>query len=202
MRKPPQARTGSWLALGLALALLAWAGLPGPAQAQVMADQKCLKCHGEFKDLGNAVAGEFQSRSGKAKSISVEVAEGQNVVIKFTPQTKVINVPAIKNLQKPIPVLVTFTKQGSDLVATEIKAKPQIQVPKEQLIGVKELAALVAQGPDKGKFMLIDSRPPIRYQEGHIPGAVLMPFPKMPDMMGKLPKDKNQLVVFYCGGFR
>ena len=60
----------------------------------------------------------------------------------------------------------------------------------------------MAKGPDKGNFMLIDSRPPIRYFEGHIPGAVMMPFPKMPDMMGKLPKDKNTPLIFYCGGFR
>jgi len=189
--------------LGLALAALTLAGLSAsPAAAEVMASKKCLKCHAEIKDMSNVVAGDFQSRSNKAKSISVKVAPGKTVIIKFTPQTKVKNVPSIKKLKKPIPVRVSYVKKGSDLVATEIVAKPQIKVPADQLIGVKELAALVAQGPEKGGYTLVDSRPPIRYHEGHLPGALMIPFPKMPDLMGKLPKDKSKLVIFYCQGFR
>ncbi|MCB2228723.1 MAG: rhodanese-like domain-containing protein [Desulfarculaceae bacterium] len=189
--------------LGLALAALAVMGLSAPpASAKVIAAKKCLKCHGELKEMPNVVAGDFQSRSNKAKSISVMVAPGKNVILKFTPQTTVTNVPSIKKLKKPIPVQVSYVKQGSDLVATAIVAKPKIKVPDKQIIGVKELAALVAKGPKKGGYTLVDSRPPIRYNEGHIPGAVMMPFPKMPEMMGKLPKDKNALVIFYCQGFR
>lgn len=188
---------------GLALAVLAVMGLSAsPAAAEVIAAKKCLKCHAEIKDMKNVVAGDFQSRSNKAKSISVMVAPGKNIIVKFTPQTTVTNVPSIKKLKKPIPVQVTYVKQGSDLVATAIVAKPKIKVPDKQLMGVKELAALVAQGPQKGGYTLVDSRPGIRYNEGHIPGAVMMPFPKMPEMMGKLPEDKGALVIFYCQGFR
>ena len=88
-------------------------------------------------------------------------------------------------------------------MATAIKAKPQIKVPENQLIETEQLAKLVAQGPEKANFVLVDSRPPIRYEEGHIPGALSMPFPMMPKLMSSvLPKDKSELVVFYCGGFR
>ena len=195
-------RRASWLALLLATGVTASFALAGPARAEVMADKKCLKCHAEIKDMKNVVAGDFQSRSNKAKSISVEVAPGKNIILKFTPQTTVSNVPGIKALKKPIPVQVTYKKEGSDLVATAIVAKPVIKVPESQLIDVKEVAALVAQGPEKGKYTLVDSRPPIRFNEGNIPTSINMPFPKMPDMMGKLPKDKSQLVIFYCQGFR
>lgn len=189
--------------LGLAAAALAvMLCLPQAAAAKVIAHKKCLKCHTEIKDQKNMVAGDFQSRSNKAKSISVKVAPGKNIIVKFTKDTKVENVPSIKKLKKPIPVQVTYVQKGNDMVATKIVAKPKFEVPKDKLVSVQELAALVAQGPDKGGFMLLDSRPPIRYFEGHIPGAVMMPFPKMPDMMGKLPKDKNTPLIFYCGGFR
>jgi len=183
-----------------AAVVAAGAGLAAapPALAQVMAQKKCLKCHAEFKDMGQVVAGEFQSRSNKAKSISVELEGGKIEIIKFTPQTKVNNVPGIKKLKKPIPVLVAYEKQGTDLVATEITAKPVIKVPPEQQVDVGQMAKLV----EEGKATIVDSRPPIRYQEGHIPGAVSMPFPKMPELMGKLPKDKNAPIVFYCGGLR
>jgi len=192
--RPSWAKSGLWLLLAAGLVL----GLPGLGQAKVIAAKKCLKCHAELKKMDNVVAGDFQSRSHKASSIAVKVAPGKVQVIKFTAQTKVKNVPSIKKLRKPIPVQVHYVKRGHDLVATEIVAKPVIKVPKDQLIDVKQMAALVK----KGGFTLVDSRPAIRYQEGHIPGAISIPFPKMPELMHKLPKDKNALIVFYCGGFR
>ncbi|MBU1154998.1 MAG: hypothetical protein KJ921_04070, partial [Proteobacteria bacterium] len=134
------------MAVLLATGVTASFALAGPARAEVMADKKCLKCHTEIKDMKNVVAGDFQSRSGKAKSISVEVAPGKNIILKFTPQTTVTNVPNIKALKKPIPVQVTYKKEGSDFVATAIVAKPVIKVPESQLIDAKALAALVAQG--------------------------------------------------------
>ncbi len=195
-------RRAAWPVLALAAGAMAGLALAAPASAEVMADAKCLKCHGEIKKMDNVVAGEFQSSSNKAKSLSVAVAEGKNIILKYTPQTTVKNVPDFKALKKPIPVRVSYVKQGSDLVATAIVAKPQIKVPEKQIIEVKDLAALVAQGPAKGDYTLVDSRPPIRFNEGHIPTAINMPFPKMPDLMGKLPQDKSKLVIFYCEGFR
>jgi rhodanese-related sulfurtransferase len=75
-------------------------------------------------------------------------------------------------------------------------------VPPEQLIKVKELTALVDKGPEKGGYTLVDSRPTPGYMKGHIPTAISIPFPKMKEMMDQLPKDKNQLVIFYCQGYR
>ena len=191
--------------LFLAAALAAFF-LAQPEQALAADDLKsgkCLKCHTEYTDDANLVAGDFISRSNKAKSISVQTSGDKIQIIKFTKDTTVENVPNIKTLKKPIPVAVTFVRQGPDLVATAIKAKPQIKVPENQLIETEQLAKLVAQGPEKANFVLVDSRPPIRYEEGHIPGALSMPFPMMPKLMSSvLPKDKSELVVFYCGGFR
>jgi len=186
----------------LSLALMGMAGAALAASGPLKA-KKCLKCHGEWKKANNVVMGDFQSRSNKAKSISVKVKPGVTQVIKFTPQTKVKNVPSIKKLRKPIPVRVIFEKRGPDLVALEIIAKPMIKVPPKQLLDVKALTALWKDKmAGKADFLLVDSRPGIRFKEGHIPGAISIPFPKMPDMLNKLPKDKGKLIVFYCGGFR
>jgi hypothetical protein len=171
------------------------------AEAGSLIHAKCLKCHSEFKEMKDVAAGDFASLSNKAKSFQVDVGEAQQI-IRFTADTQVANVEKIKDLKKPIPVLVEYEKEGSDLVATRITAKPVIKVAEENLMGAEELNALVAQGPETGKYTLIDSRPPIRYQEGHIPTAVSMPFGKMPSMMDRLPQDKDSLLVFYCGGFR
>jgi rhodanese-related sulfurtransferase len=68
------------------------------------------------------------------------------------------------------------------------------------LISTKEVEKLVAQGPEKGKYFLFDSRPLPRFQEGSIPTAVNLPFPAFDKLAGKLPKEKDALVIFYCAG--
>ncbi|MBI4776720.1 MAG: hypothetical protein HY788_21500 [Deltaproteobacteria bacterium] len=184
-----------------AVLLVATAMLFAPdsrAEKGQLFDPKCLKCHTEFNKLDNAVAGDFDSISDKAMSFQVNVGDKIQIV-KFTPETQVENVEAIKNLQKPIPVLVSYKQQGADLVATNIKAKPVIKVPEDKQLSVADVENLLKK---PGAYTLVDSRPPINYQEGHIPTAISMPFGNMPTLMDKLPKDKNSLVVFYCGGFR
>ena len=182
--------------------LFIWGGSAIGAKApDVMVFNKCLKCHEDYKTMKDIVAGDFYSRSRKAKSISVKV-DNKFVVLKYEKDTTIKNVPNIKKLKKPVPVLVHYKKVGQDLVATSIIAKPKFKVPEKQLIETQEFAKLVAQGPSNAGYTLVDSRPGIRYREGHIPTAISIPFPKMKDLKDKLPKDKNRLLIFYCGGVR
>ena len=56
--------------------------------------------------------------------------------------------------------------------------------------------------PMPANVMVIDSRPKkAKYDNGHIPLAVSIPDSKFDQMAGKLPKDKNALLIFYCGGY-
>jgi rhodanese-related sulfurtransferase len=49
--------------------------------------------------------------------------------------------------------------------------------------------------------IVIDSRPKMKkFNKGHIPGAINIPFSKFDKMAGLLPADKGALVVFYCEG--
>jgi Rhodanese-like domain len=187
--------------LSLSLALAGVGGAHAGEPPKNVVAKKCLACHKDYKEMADIVAGDFNSSSNKANSITVKIEEEMQLV-KFTPETTVKNVPEIKNLKAPIPVRVHYKRVGEDLVATQIVAKPEIKVSKEQLASTEEVEKLVAMGPDKGNFTLIDSRPGIKYQEGHIPGAISIPFPKMAEMKDKLPQDKNRLLVFYCEGFR
>ena len=38
------------------------------------------------------------------------------------------------------------------------------------------------------------------FMEGALPTAINIPFPAFDKMVDKLPKDKNTLIVYYCGG--
>ncbi|MFC1516848.1 rhodanese-like domain-containing protein, partial [Thermodesulfobacteriota bacterium] len=171
------------------------------SSAPAMVSNNCAKCHSGFKEMPDVMAGNFKSRSNKAKSIQLKINNRMELV-KYTADTKVENVPNIKALKGTIPIRVHYKQVGADKVATEIVAKPKMEVPKDQLMSVEELAKLVAQGPKKGGYTLVDSRPGIKFQGGHIPTSISIPFPKMKEMKDKLPKDKNQMLIFYCEGMR
>ncbi len=54
----------------------------------------------------------------------------------------------------------------------------------------------------ENRMMLVDARPKRpKYDKGFIPSAVSLPDSKFEELKGKLPRDKNNLLVFYCGGF-
>ncbi|MCF8092927.1 MAG: sulfurtransferase [Desulfotignum sp.] len=55
--------------------------------------------------------------------------------------------------------------------------------------------------PMPDNVMIIDARPykPM-YVKGHIPGAVSIPFTDFDKKADLLPKDKNTLLIYYCGG--
>lgn len=51
--------------------------------------------------------------------------------------------------------------------------------------------------------LIVDSRPrQKKYNKGHVPGAINIPFSHFDKMSGLLPADKNTLVIFYCGGWK
>jgi rhodanese-related sulfurtransferase len=57
--------------------------------------------------------------------------------------------------------------------------------------------------PHPEGVMIIDSRPKrAKYDKGHIPSAVSIPYSKFDKMTDKLPQDKNTLLIFYCGGLK
>lgn len=57
-----------------------------------------------------------------------------------------------------------------------------------------DLQALI----DQGKVLLIDVRPRIEFEHGHLPGAVSIPVDELPARLGTLPKRRR--IVAYCRG--
>lgn len=96
--------------------------------------------------------------------------------------------------------IITFERRGQDTIATDIKPKLATLPAGIKEIQPEELIPLVESAP-KGSFVLIDSRPSKRYEDGHIPGAISIPA----DDIGTkgaalLPTDKKTSLIFYCGG--
>jgi len=175
----------------------AWAAV----DTSPIVQNNCMNCHQNFGKMKNVIAGNLSGKSMKANSIQMKIGSRLEMV-KFTPETKISNIPDMKSLKGGMAMRVHYELKGSDRVATKIVVKPKIKVPPEQLINVKELTKLIEMGPEKGAYTLVDSRPGPGYLKGHLPTAISIPFPKMKEMLDKLPKDKDRLVIFYCQGYR
>ncbi len=69
-------------------------------------------------------------------------------------------------------------------------------------ISTSEVETLLAKKPEQGKYMLVDSRPEIKFLASYLPWAVSIPFQDMKDMLDELPAEKGTKLVFYCGGLK
>lgn len=145
----------------------------------------------------SVLRGNVVSVSLKAELLQIDTGITWNV--KFDENTKIVgwNQP-LNKLSKGAPIKVVYTKKGEDLYATLISVKPPLSVPPEKLVKVEEMKKIW----EEKKALIVDARPPVKYFEGHIPGAINIPFPEMDKYLDKLPQDKNALIITYCEGPR
>lgn len=166
--------------------------------------ENCKMCHKEAPP--QTVRGKIVSVSDGFKSFNVTV--GPLVwIIKYNDNLKVkegekfSGPETLKTIRKDHEVLVNYTGDESSPVAVQLAIKQPYKIPAEQQISLDELKKLVAAGTEKGNFLLVDSRPPAMFAEGHMAGAISLPYPKFSQLAPKLlPADKEKLIIFYCGG--
>ncbi|MDT8446854.1 MAG: rhodanese-like domain-containing protein [bacterium] len=135
--------------------------------------------------------GKITSISKKAQVIQLKVGK-ETRAVKYSADTKWVQASSIKDLIVNDSIVVD-AEPGQ--AAKQIERKV-VKLPKGWLIEREELQQLLA----KGQATMIDSRPPARYNEGHIPGALGIFADHLAKDPSLLPSDKNALLVFYCGG--
>lgn len=195
------------LSMSVATAFAAEPAAPAVPPAKPTIAKQCALCH---KAEPNAVRGNFDLVTFKAKTIQVKI---DNDVVQFKfdeDEIKVVNGAGktgdgefLKDnlVKKGHEIKVEYTEKNGVKTAVKLIEKPPVQVSDDMLFNTADVEKLVAQGPEKGKYVLFDSRPLIRFQQGYIPTAINLPFPAFDKMAEKLlPKDKSTLVVFYCQG--
>jgi hypothetical protein len=140
--------------------------------------------------------GEVTGVSQLAKTLSISVGKGDAakvMMVKFDDQTK-----GIKDAAKGRAVKVAYEMRGTDAYATNVQLKLAKLPAGVTEIKTPELQQLIDA---KTAMFLVDSRPAARYNQSHLPGAVSIPVPMLEKKQAALlPKDKNELIVFYCGG--
>ena len=201
------------LVLVCTLAMIAAACQTGPAAKPAAATPDapakptmakiCANCH---TPQAGSIRGNFEGVAYKTQSIQVKI-DNIAEVLRFDAATlKVENVKGendeepLRDIPKGKEVRVEYTEKNGKKFATLVVAKPPVKVAEDKLMSTGEVEKLVAMGPQKGKYTLIDARPPMKALEGTIPTAINIPFVAFDKMVDKLPKEKDALIVYYCQG--
>ncbi|UCG78909.1 MAG: hypothetical protein JSV21_03510 [Nitrospirota bacterium] len=156
----------------------------------------CVQCHKGQKDI---LRGKLDSVSMKAGTMKVSIGNAVWLV-SFDDGLEVVGAPAVNKIKTGKEVAISVVREGADVRAKKITVKQPAKVPPEKLMKVEDLKKLVAKGPEMGKYTLVDARPAKRYNEGHIPGAISIFDGQFDNSITKLPKDKDNMLIFYCGG--
>jgi len=180
----------------LAVVLLGTTGLSSAEKPTVLAP--CKQCHQPENDV---VRGTLVSVSEKFKTINVQVGQKLVWIINYGDDLKITGADKLLSIAKDKEIGIKFTGDEKKPYAVSLTVKPPAKVAPEKLVSVDEMVKLIAAGPEKGGYLLFDSRPKPRFNEGHIPHAVSLDNAKFDELREKaLPKDKEVLLIFYCGG--
>ena len=191
----------------LTLAIVAYAA-PSLATIQPVEGKNtkvCTTCH---KVEQSTYRGYFESVAIKSSSLQIKVDDNSQV-LKFDKGTIAVTNHDVKDgdtekklrgIKKNHEVKVIVENRDGVQYASAIIAKPPIRIDDAKLIKIDDFEKLVSKGPAEGNYVLIDSRPLPRYQDGFIPGAINLPYPAFDKNLDKLPANKEKLIIFYCAG--
>lgn len=192
------------LALGAQFAIAQTAPVTAPAKPKPPQPALCSACHNLD---ANQMGGYLDSAAFKSQSIQLDVGAAAPQILRFDPKLlKVVDdgqakpPEFLKDAKKRHEVQVTYAEKDGVKLVSEIRFKGPVKIDPKNVVDYATVAKLVQDGPGKTTYTLIDSRPLLRFQEGALPTAIHLPFIGFDKFADRLPKDKGQLVVFYCGG--
>jgi hypothetical protein len=146
------------------------------------------------------VKGKIGNISQKAKTIALTPPDGSFFLLKFTDETTVNGADSISELKNDEMITAEFKVVDGANIATSISLVMVELEPGTSEVKTEALVELVKAG----KVVVVDSRPVMRYNESHIPGAVSIPFAKLVQLGDEgaklLEPYKDKQLAFYCGG--
>jgi rhodanese-related sulfurtransferase len=194
------------LAMTLALGLVPGALAQAPESAKPTIPKSCTNCH---QAKPGQIQGAFENVAFKSQSIQLKI-DAATEIVRFDEKTlKVVDAgepkpaEALSEIRKGHEARIEYTEKDSIKTATLISFKGPIKIALEKLVSYAEVEKLVAQSPEKGGYLLVDSRPLPRVQEGTIPTSINLPFTTSGfDKLAaeRLPKEKDSPIIFFCQG--
>ena len=190
----------------VALALAPGAFAQAPAVAKAAIPKLCTNCH---QSGAGQLHGLFEDVAFKSTAMQLKI-DAATEIVRFDPKALKVVVAgepkdpeALRDVRKGHEARIEFAEKDGVKTATAISFKGPIKIAPEKLVAYDEVARLVAQGPEKGGYLLVDSRPPLRVQEGTIPTSINLPFTTAGfDKLAaeRLPADKSTRIIFFCQG--
>ncbi len=156
----------------------------------------CAGCH---QPEPGVLMGTLDNISYKANTLQLDLVSHKEI-LRFDEKTKVKNVTTLEELKtyKNRAFTVNFVMKNGEKLATAITRFDVLKALKpEEKIDKAELKKLISE---KKNLVIVDARPVPRYEEGQIPGAIVMPAAAFDKQINKLPIDKSTPLVFYCVG--
>ena len=141
----------------------------------------------------DTVKGRIQELSKKASTIQIDVKGEVPVVVRYDERTEFVNADGVKDLSPPDLLQVEFEpgKPATRIKKVIFDLPPGVEIDLQALLGI-----MTGTEP----YTLVDARPCKRYVTGHIPTAICIYGNELESQLDKLPEDKDQLLIFYCGG--
>jgi len=181
------------------------AAAPAAPQVKPTIAKLCTNCH---QAEPGTLRGNFDSVAYKSQSIQIKIDDVTEILKFDKEKLQLVNIPpfaespseSLYSLKRGKEIRIAYTEKDGVKFATLVSGKTSIKVAPEKLMTTADMEKLIAMGPEKGKYLLIDARPAPRFMEGSIPTAVNIPFAAFDKMTEKLPKDKNALIIYYCAG--
>jgi hypothetical protein len=180
------------LAAGLAL-------MAGPAMAGNLVASNCTGCHtSENGEIWGMIKPGSQTDSGFAVTIN-----NTTYTVRYDKQTDLKKFFSAKQLRDDKSVkVVPRSTDGNTITAASISYKGNISfMQPEMVMELDELGNLLKQDPKEANYVLFDVRGYGDYIDGHLPGAVSLPYYRMIQFKDRLPKDKDTLIVTYCNSY-
>lgn len=175
--------------------------LPGSQAfaAKSMAAKACIKCHqAEDNTLRGFMKAGSQTDSGFAVQVDNNIWN-----VSYDASTKMAkNLTSAKEIGDSRIIMVKIREEGGKNVATELSYKtPEAYSDPAKVIEAGELIRLLKKDPKKANYLVLDVRGVSYYEEGHLPGAVVIPNYRFAKYQDRLPKDKNTQIITYCNGY-
>lgn len=146
---------------------------------------------------GLVYKGKIAGKSNIAKSITIVVGKGKNaksIMVKFDDNTT----KGIEHVIKGHASIIFYEMRDGQPWATVIKPKLAKLPQGVTEIKTDEVKDLIDA---KADYLLVDARPAKRHAAAHIPTAVSISTKAYAKTGAEvLPKDKNVLIITYCGG--
>jgi len=170
----------------------AWAG-----SGQIQ--QNCKACHDADNDT---LWGMLKAGSQGDSSFAMQIGD-TTWQLKYDKNSKMNKMRSIMQLRDDEAVMAHIKPTGKNQAyVTEFSYKPNLSfMEPDMVIELDDLANLLKQDPKEANYVLFDVRGYGDFIDGHLPGAVSLPYYRMNAFIDRLPKDKSTHIITYCNSY-